>query len=152
MRKNFVIDKSKLNFIVDALMFVFMMALAGIGFLMKFDLIPGKERWLQYGRNVDLFWLGLDRHEWGTIHLIIGYILLGLLLAHIVLHVKWIVTIYNRFLMSGKVKNIIIILFLAACTVLIVFSFFATPEVVDIGDRNHQNSQGYRGKMHRGES
>ncbi len=37
-------DKTKLNFVVDALMFMCMMAIIGLAFLMKFILIPGKER------------------------------------------------------------------------------------------------------------
>jgi len=33
--------------------------LAGTGFLMKFVLIPGKDRFAVYGRNTDLFFFGL---------------------------------------------------------------------------------------------
>ena len=91
-------DKSKVSFVIDALMFLCMMAIAGIGFLMKFVLIPGKERWVKYGRNVDLYLLGMDRHEWGTIHLVIGFILLGLLVLHIILHWKMILAMYHRFI------------------------------------------------------
>ena len=80
-----MLKKTKINFTIDSLMLIVMMAIAGIGFLMKFILIPGKERWLVYGTNVELYWLGLDRHEWGTIHLWLGYILLFLL----VLWIRW---------------------------------------------------------------
>jgi len=52
--------KGKLNFIIDALMFICMMAIAGLAFLMKFILIPGKERWAKYGRGVELSLLGMD--------------------------------------------------------------------------------------------
>jgi hypothetical protein len=128
-----MIEKSKLNFIVDALMFVFMMALAGIGFLMKFDLIPGKERWLQYGRNVNLFWLGLDRHEWGTIHLVIGYVLLGLLLLHIILHLRWIFNIYERVLTNRTIRILLAALFIIVSFLMILFSFIITPHVEDVG-------------------
>ena len=54
--------KSKINFIIDFLMFIFMFAIAGIGFLIKYFLIPGKERWIKYGSNVDLFLFEMDRH------------------------------------------------------------------------------------------
>ena len=57
--------------------------LAGIGFLMKFVLIPGKERFAVYGRNVDLFFLGFDRHEWGTLHLWLAFALIALMAVHI---------------------------------------------------------------------
>ena len=83
--------KGKLNFIIDALMFICMMAIAGLALLMKFILIPGKDRLAKYGRGVDLSLLGMDRHEWGTIHLAIGLALLGLLTLHIILHWKAII-------------------------------------------------------------
>ncbi len=52
-------SKSRAHFIIDAAMLLCGAALAGIGFLMKFVLIPGKERFVVYGRNVDLFFLAL---------------------------------------------------------------------------------------------
>ncbi len=50
-------------------MFLCMMAIVGIGMLIKFILLPGKEAAVVYGRKVDLLLFGLDRHAWGTIHL-----------------------------------------------------------------------------------
>jgi hypothetical protein len=67
--------KSRINFLIDVVMFLMMMAIAGIGFLMKYVLVPGSERWEKYGSNVDLFLWGWDRHQWGALHLILGYIL-----------------------------------------------------------------------------
>ncbi|MEJ5330464.1 MAG: hypothetical protein WHT07_09960 [Desulfobaccales bacterium] len=58
-------NRAKLNFVIDALMFLCMAAIAGLGFLMKYVLVPGRETPLLYGRRVDLFFLGLDRHAWG---------------------------------------------------------------------------------------
>ncbi len=58
-------DKTKLNFFIDASMFLTMMALAGLGLLIKYVLIPGRIAWAQYGRQMELTWLGLDRHAWG---------------------------------------------------------------------------------------
>lgn len=54
--------KSKINFIIDTIMFIVMMAIGGIGLLMKFILVPGVKRWEIYGSNVDLFLWGWDRH------------------------------------------------------------------------------------------
>jgi hypothetical protein len=36
-------DKSKLNFVIDALMFLCLMAMAGLGFLMKYPLPSGRD-------------------------------------------------------------------------------------------------------------
>jgi hypothetical protein len=54
-------DKPKLNFVIDALMFLCLMALAGLGFLMKFALPSGREAWAKYGSNLQFSWLGWDR-------------------------------------------------------------------------------------------
>ena len=51
-------DRSKLNFVIDALMFLCIMAMAGLGFLMKYILPPGREVVARYGRNLLLTWLG----------------------------------------------------------------------------------------------
>jgi len=139
-----MVEKTKINFAIDSLMLINMMAIAGIGFLIKFILIPGKERWLVYGTNVELYWLGLDRHEWGTIHLWLGYILLFLLVLHMAFHVKWIINTYRRTVANSALKNTFAILFVLLCFVLILFSFFTTPAVENSSDENHGNQYGYR--------
>jgi len=78
--------RSTLNFIINAILFVFMSALTGTGLLMKYSLICGQESQVVYGGKVDLFLWGMDRHEWGYIHLILGYIILGLIVLHVILH------------------------------------------------------------------
>ena len=81
-----MMDKSKANLIIDALLFLCVMAITGIGLLMKYVLLPGKETTAIYGRKVDLFLFGMDRHAWGRIHLILAFVFLGLLTLHVVLH------------------------------------------------------------------
>ena len=144
-------DKSKFNFIINALMFLCMMGMGGIGFLMKFVLIPGKERWVKYGRNVDLNLLGLDRHEWGTIHLIIGFTLLGLLVLHIVLHWKVILSIYNKLISRQMTRRIIAPIFIVLSVIFIAFSFFVKPELREVGQGGgHQGAGcGYVGETER---
>ncbi|NUO06174.1 MAG: DUF4405 domain-containing protein [Candidatus Brocadia sinica] len=55
--------------VIDALLFLYVMAMAGIGLPIKFVLLPGKDTWAVYGRKAELFLFGMDRHQWGTIHL-----------------------------------------------------------------------------------
>ncbi|GAN33419.1 MAG: DUF4405 domain-containing protein [Candidatus Brocadia sp. AMX2] len=62
-------DKSKVNLVIDALLFLYVMAMAGIGLPIKFVLLPGKDTWAAYGRKAELFLFEMDRHQWGTIHL-----------------------------------------------------------------------------------
>ncbi len=120
---------SKANFIIDVLMFVFMFAIAGIGFLMKYILIPGKERWIKYGSNVDLFLFGMDRHEWGTIHLILGLILFGLLALHIILHWGMILSLYHRLIKSQTTRKIATMIFIIICGICLIFPIVAKIEI-----------------------
>src|SRR3989339_1428248 len=104
-----MMDKSKVNLIINTLMFLCVMAIAGIGLLIKYVLLPGKETAAVYGRKVDLFLFGMDRHAWGTIHFIIACVFLGLLTAHIVLHWNMIVSVYRRLIGSAVARRIVAI-------------------------------------------
>ena len=125
-------DKSKLNFIIDALMFLVMMAMAGLGFLMNYILIPGKEAWAKYGRRVDLTWWGWDRHDWGDIHLYLGFFLLALLGLHIILHWRQIVLLFQRFI-SPKRRTLVLIAFVLVALLLIYFPFLISPDIGELG-------------------
>ena len=126
-------DKSKINFVIDALMFLCTMAITGIGFLIKFVLIPGKERWVECDRNVALSLLGMDRHEWGEIHLVLGLILFGLLVLHIILHWKMILCLYRKLIGNQSARRIIALVFLIVCLTLVIFPFIINPEVQELG-------------------
>lgn len=122
-------DKGKINFLIDALMFLCMMAIAGIGFLMKYVLLPGRETWAVYGKKVELSWLGWDRHDWGAVHLYLAFVLLGLLLLHIVLHWQMITGLFKKFFAEGKRRSIVAIVFVALCVALLFFPFFIQPDI-----------------------
>lgn len=132
-------NKSKLNFIIDIFMFICMTLIASIGFLIKFTLIPGSESWEIYGKNVDLFLFGMDRHQWGTIHLYIGFVLLGLLILHIYLHWKTIVGLYRKLITSPKIRKISLWILMVVSVFLMVFPFVVNPKVVErvAGKGNH---------------
>lgn len=114
-------------------MFLCMMAMTGIGFLMKFILLPGKESQIKYGRKVDLFLFGMDRHEWGTIHLVLAFVLLGLLTLHIILHWKMIANMYERLIGARKVRIAIALVFIITCIILASFPLLVSPEVHETG-------------------
>ena len=124
-------DKGKLNFLIDALMFLCMAALAGIGFLMKYVLIPGKEAWAVYGKKVELSWLGLDRHAWGAVHLYLAFLLLGLLLLHIILHWQMIIGLFHKCIPPMNLRDEVAIVFVILCAALLFFPFFIQPGVED---------------------
>jgi len=134
-----MIDKPQLNFIIDAVMFLCMMAIAGLAFLMKFILIPGKERAVKYGRSVELLLFGMDRHSWGTVHLAIGLVLLGLLALHIILHWSAIVGLFRRLVDSQKARQAIAPAFVLVSLFLLVSPLAVRPEVRE-GGSNHSEA------------
>ncbi|RJR41290.1 MAG: DUF4405 domain-containing protein [Deltaproteobacteria bacterium] len=126
-------DKAKLRFVIQALMFLCLVALAGVGLLMEFVLIPGREKIVKYGRNVKLSFLGLDRNGWGELHLYIAFIFLALLAIHLSLHWKKIVALYEKTIPDQKRRNIIAWAFLLISVILIYFAFLISPEVRETG-------------------
>lgn len=117
--------KTQLNFIIDVLLLVVMMLAAGVGLLIKYILLPGFARNLKYGRDVDLFFWGWDRHEWGTVHLIISLILVALVILHIVLHWRHIKCLYRN-LVKNRVSRVV----LGIALVLICFVLALGPLLI----------------------
>ena len=122
-------NKPKIKLVVDVLMFICMAALGGLGFLMKYVLLSGQEAQAVYGAKVDIYFLGVDKHERGTIHLIIAFVLLGLLLLHIILNWKPIVSMYQRLIGGQRVRKIVTAVFIIVSALLIAFPFMVTPQV-----------------------
>jgi len=109
-----------------------MIAIGGIGLLMKYVLVPESEKWEIYGDNVDLFLWGWDRHRWGSVHLILGYILLGLLVLHIVFHWKQIISMFTNLIHNKSLRVVLIFLFVPISAVLFLFAFVVDFEVVSL--------------------
>jgi Domain of unknown function (DUF4405) len=124
--------KGKWNFIIDVIMFALMAAIAGLGLLIKYVLLPGTERWEKYGRSVDLTYLGLDRHDWGKIHLILALVLIALLALHIILHWKLTVCLFKNLIKGEKSRAIYTILLVVITVMLVIFPFFIRVDVNEI--------------------
>jgi hypothetical protein len=131
--------KSEINFIIDALMFFCMAAIAGIGFLMNYVLLSGREVWEEYGNNIELKFLWMDRHTWGGVHLFFGFILLFLLVLHIVLHWKMITGLYKNLITDPKKRRNTALIFLCICFILFIFSFIVSPQKGDFIRGNRQS-------------
>ncbi len=131
--------KGKLNFIIDAAMFLLMAAVTGLGFLMKYVLVPGKERSVKFGRQVDLYLWGWDRHEWGTVHLILGFVLLGFLALHIVLHWRSIQFLFSRLIGKKAWRMPLVLVFSLLLLFLLVFPFIVRIDVEETvtGESRH---------------
>lgn len=82
--------KSDLQYFVDALLFISICSVSVIGLLLGFVIPRGRAQgWTGY-------FLGLHRHDWGTIHLFLSVSLLLLLCLHIGLHWAWVVQTTRR--------------------------------------------------------
>lgn len=134
------VTRNKLNITIDIIMFVVMVALAVIGFIMRYILIPGSERWEKYGRNIDLTWWGLDRHEWGFIHMLLGILIVILLVLHIIFHWKLIVCLVRRLIPGKKVRYITVAAVIMISILIAVTPFFLKPET---GEPIRRQGEGY---------
>ncbi|MFO7889931.1 MAG: DUF4405 domain-containing protein [bacterium] len=133
-------QRSKLNFVIDVLMFIVMMAIGGIGFLMKFVLVRGSQVWEIYGENLDLLLWGWDRHQWGSLHLILGYILLGLLVLHIVFHWKQIGVMFKCLITKKFFRIILTIILIILSLLFFLFAFIVEIDKVTLkrGEGRHR--------------
>jgi hypothetical protein len=137
-RKGRIMDKNKLLFFIDALMFLTIMTLAGLGLLIKYVLIPGRMAWAKYGRQMELTWLGLDRHAWGAVHLYLAFLLVGLLVLHVFLHRKMILSLFAGFIADSTLRKGITPAFFLLALALLVFPLLVTPEVNEVGLRENR--------------
>ena len=126
-----IMTRPKLNLIIDGLLLLCIAAITGIALLIKFVLVPGYERWEIYGRNVELLFRGLDRHQWGTVHLYIGLTLIALLVLHIVLHWAMILAIYRKLIPNPLIRDITTVILVAVAFVLLAFPCFVRPKVLE---------------------
>lgn len=122
-------QKNKLNLIIDFLLLICLLLISGIGFLIRYVLPPGFARKQLYGSGVDLQFWGLDRHEWGNIHLIISFVFIGLLFFHILLHWKMICAFTLKH-SQGKISSKVLLgIVLALSAICLVGPFCIQPEV-----------------------
>ncbi len=126
-------DRPRFNFIIEIIMFVLLAAIAGIGLLMNYILLPGREAQVAYGRRVDLYLFGLDRHQWGDIHFYLALTMLAFLALHIYLHWSLVVGLFQRLITTPKTRSIAFWIFLIVCLIFISFPFWLSPRVEDRG-------------------
>ncbi len=136
--------RQKINFIIDILMFLAIIVVSAIGLLLKYVLIHGSDRWLKYGDNVELTYLGMDRHQWGYIHWISSLVLVGLVVLHLVFHWTQIMCLVRRYLPTKKVRYASVGALLLVSIVLAISPFLLSVEV-------GEPVQGYRNEAIHGD-
>lgn len=135
---------SQINLVIAAVMFIVLMTMAGLGFMIKFVLLPGYKANEVYGRNIDLRFLNLDRHQWGFIHLYLSLFFLFLLLVHIILHRGMIICIFRNMFSGVKTRLVLSLSVGSVGLILPLGPFFIKPEVTQFHGRNigHKISDG----------
>jgi len=128
-------NKSKLNLCIDALIFLFITALAGLGLVIKYVLIPGREAWEKYGRQMEITWLGLDRPAWVEVQLYLLFLLLGLLVLHVILQWRTILGLLAGLIPQPLSRLGVVSIFLVVAVILLALPLLVTPEVNEVGIR-----------------
>jgi hypothetical protein len=121
--------RSQLNLVIDGILYVLILAITGLGFLIKKVLLPGRIAHNLYGNRTELFFLGLNRHSWGTIHLMIGLIFILLLAIHVILHWNLIGCIFRQMFKKSASRWTIGLLAGIVPLLFLVVPFLITPEV-----------------------
>jgi len=136
------VNRGRINLLIDALLFLALSAMLGIGLLIRYVLVPGYRRWEIYGRNVDLSFCGLDRHDWGAIHYLVGLLLAGLLVLHVALHWGAIVAVSRKLIPNRLLRRLVAIGLAVVALSAMAFSLFVEPDVLErprgAGRRHHQ--------------
>lgn len=114
------IKRSSLNFAIDYLLALTFCAMGGLGILLLTAVPPTRIlRDSGIADNRVLLW-GLDRHQWGYIHLMVALIFMALLLAHIYFHWPQISCLFRRWTKSKPTKRFVLgPIFILTCLLLL---------------------------------
>ncbi|MDD2437275.1 MAG: DUF4405 domain-containing protein [Massilibacteroides sp.] len=135
------LEKSKLNLVIDLILLLLLSVIAGIGLLIKYVLVPGIQRNTIYGTHIDLEFWGMNRHEWGDLHLYLGFLFLTLLLIHILLHWKMAANLYRHLLPNKTIRLALTILLAVATLLALSFPLFVKPTEIQ-KEVLHQKGKG----------
>ncbi len=127
--KNRFMSKSVINLMIDGLLFLLLFAMAGLGLLIKYVLLSGYQTNEIYGGNVELLFWGLDRHQWGTIHLWVSLVFVFFIFLHVILHWTMIVCIAKK-IIAGSGTRLVVSFSLAFLAIILgIGPLFIEPEV-----------------------
>jgi len=121
--------------VINALSLIVFVLMISTGSLLKWVLPPGSG-WIEiagHGRQGRVVYtvLGLDRHDWGSMHFYISLILIFLLCIHLVLHWQWIkVTAWGTSAKPQPLgRKMIIIAIILFILIALAFPWLALKEV-----------------------
>lgn len=114
-----MINRTKLNFIVDTIAFILFTFLLTTGMLIYFVLPP------QSGHLKTV--LALSRHQWGEIHFYIALTLVLALIVHFTLHWKWIICVIKGHSKEKSNTRVIIGVILVVILLIISLAVLLSP-------------------------
>lgn len=117
-------NRTIVNFVVDIAAFVAFLFLATTGVLMRYVLPPGSGHFSR-------LW-GMDRHQWGAIHFWIAAALTALVVLHLYLHWRWIVST----LCGRRPERSAVRITAAVLVVLVVAGLGVSPFFTPVESRN----------------
>ena len=91
--------KTKKNFLIDIVAFISFVFLVSTGVVMYYNLPPGSKN--------NAIW-GLSRHDWGDIHFWLAVVFLGILVLHLIMHWRWIVSLVKGKRKEGSGKRVLV--------------------------------------------
>lgn len=134
-----MVNRTKINFIVDSVAFAAFLFLTTSGVLIHYILPPGSGR-----RSLIL---GFDRHQWGNFHFWVAVVMLAALVVHILLHWRWIVcVIKGRKSESSGHRLVLGVVGLAALVALVSAPLFFPVETTHTADSQREKKL-VRGSM-----
>ncbi|MBP7748067.1 MAG: DUF4405 domain-containing protein [Phycisphaerae bacterium] len=137
------------NFVIDVVTLLVVLAMAATGLLLKFVLPPGNRG----GQGVQLW--GFTRHEWGDVHFWLSVAMGVLFIVHVALHWTWVCAIVARWFpvagaspgqASARRRSAYGAGFLVAVTALLFgFAWVAGASATRPTKQSEQGGRGYRG-------
>lgn len=89
-------SRNLLNYIIDVLLVIVMLAILGTGLLIRYQLPPGSRG----GHGLEMW--GWSRHGWGDLHFWLAVAAVALFVLHVALHWDWVVAVTQRQVLRQK--------------------------------------------------
>jgi len=112
-------NKNKLKYLVDSLLFICIVGIAFIGILLGFVIPEGPS--VSEGSK---YFLNLHRHQWGNIHLYLSISFVVLIIIHLILSWKWIKTQAAKIFKMGWKAALVLTVCVAVMVVFLIWIFY----------------------------
>jgi len=129
-------DKNRLKYLIDALLFICMVGLAGIGYLQGFFLAEGPVE--DVTRK---YFMGLHTHQWGHIHFYISLAFSVLIIIHLILSWNWIKATSKK-IFKNKWGTALVGMVIVSLLIPLIFWAFSLPHVDEYAEYGTRSGRG----------